>query len=78
MNETKKYAGLLDNKNARKAREERRTKTIVIPVTEAEKLAFEKHVKRGKRAEYCRNKILPFALMCFIGGVYGAILAILA
>ncbi len=76
MNETKKYAGLLNNRNAQKAKEERRTKMIMIPVTEAEKKAFEKHVKRGKRAEYCRNKILPFASMCFIGGAYGAILAV--
>jgi len=76
MNEERKYKGLLNNRNARKAKEERRTKTIQIPVTEAEKKAFEKHVKRGKRAEYCRNKILPFVSMCLIGGAYGVILAI--
>ena len=71
MNETKKYEGLLDNKNARKAREERRTKMIVIPVTEKEKEAFEKHVKRGKRSRWVRELIFTHMAIALLGMFFG-------
>ena len=57
MKKRDKYEGLIGNHNAQKAAEERRTKMIVIPVTEAEKKAFERHVKSGKRSKWVRELI---------------------
>jgi len=63
------------NKHAAKLPELKRTEVIVFPVTKAEKEAFQKAVKRGKRSQWLRETVFKGLCMILIGGFFGAALA---
>ena len=72
----KKIHGNTGNDHALKLPEERRTQFLRLAVTNAEKRAFEKSVKKANRSKWLRNVIFKNLAIALIGAAHGALLAL--